>query len=261
MKQYSPRQIRNVVLLSHSGAGKTTLSESILFASGAISRLGKVEAGTTTSDYDPDEIKHRISINLGLLPCEWKDHKINLLDAPGYADFVGEVKSAVRISDGAVIVVGAASGLEVGTDMTWNYAREAGVARLFFINKMDRENANFNKVVEQIQGKYGTKCLPVQLPVGAHTDFKGVIDLLTMKAYIGLPAQETVIPADLVQQATELRARMVETIAETDDILMEKYLGGEELSADVGHDRRTNPHPGWLRFAGNRRQGAAGCRR
>jgi len=230
MKQYSPEHIRNVVLLSHSGAGKTTLSEALLYTAGAINRLGKVETGSTTSDYDPDEIKHKISINLSLLPCEWHDTKLNLIDTPGYMDFVGEVKAAVKVSEGAVMVVSGASGLEVGTELTWEYSQEAGLSRIIFINKMDRENANFARAVEQFQSRYGNRCLPLQLPIGAHTAFRGIIDLISMKAYVGSPPQEAPVPAELSEQARELRNKMVETIAETDDALIEKYLGGEELS-------------------------------
>ena len=230
MKQYPPEKIRNIVFLSHSGAGKTTLSESMLFAAGAISRVGKIETGNTTSDYDPDEAKRRISINLSILPCEWRDNKLNLMDTPGYMDFVGEVRSAVCVSEGAVIVVSATSGIEVGTELTWGYADEAGLARMVFVSKMDRENANFLKIVEQFRTNYGPKCIPLQLPIGAHAEFKGVIDLLSMKAYIGSASDEAEIPAELLDKARELHSQIVETVAETDDGLMEKYLGGEELN-------------------------------
>jgi len=232
MKQYPPEKMRNIVLLSHSGAGKTTLSEAMLFSAGAISRLGKIEAGNTTSDYDPDELKRHISINLALLPCEWQENKLNLIDSPGYMDFVGEVRSAVGVSEGAVIVVAATSGIEVGTELTWGYAEEAGLTRLVFVSKMDRENANFLKVVDQFRARYGARCIPLQLPIGAHTDFRGVIDLLSMKAFVGPSSDEEGIPAELTDKAQELRAQIVETVAETDDALMEKYLGGEELGQD-----------------------------
>jgi len=230
MKLYPPEKIRNVVFLSHNGAGKTTLSEALLFATGAITRLGKIEAGNTTSDYDPDELKRRISINLSILPCEWGEAKLNLLDSPGYMDFVGEVRSAVRVSEGAVIVVAATSGIEVGTELAWDYADEAGLARLVFVSKMDRENANFLKIVEQFRAHYGAKCVALQLPIGAHADFNGIVDLMSMKAFIGSTSSEAEIPAELAGKAQELRAQMIEAVAETDDALMEKYLGGEELN-------------------------------
>jgi len=232
MKQYQPENIRNIVLLSHGGAGKTSLSEALLFTSGEISRLGKVDAGSTTSDYDPDEVKRQISINLSLLPCQWQDNKINVIDTPGYADFVGEVRAAVRVCEGAVIVVSAAAGVEVGTEQAWAYCREAGLARIVFINKMDRENANFQKTLDQLQAKFGNKCMPLQLPVGAHTSFKGIIDLLSMKYYAGEKGEETEVPAELKGQVDSLREKMIETIAEVDDTLIEKYLGGEEISQE-----------------------------
>ncbi|MDD4923654.1 MAG: elongation factor G [Dehalococcoidales bacterium] len=232
MKQYQPENIRNVVLLSHSGAGKTTLSEAMLFNAGVINRLGKVDAGTTTSDYDQDEIKRKISINTTLLPYEWHDAKVNLLDTPGYSDFAGEVDSAVRVCEGAVIVAAASSGLEVGTEQAWSYCDKAKLARLFFINKMDRENADFGKITGEIQAKFGAKCIPVQMPVGAHTDFRGVVSLLTMKYYAGEKGEEADVPSEIKEQATSLREKMVEAIAETDDNLMEKYLNGEELSQE-----------------------------
>ena len=190
MEQFSLENIRNVSLLSHAGAGKTSLSEAILFNAKAINRLGRVDEGTTTSDYDPDEIQRKISINLTVLPYTWQGVKINLLDTPGYSDFVGEVKSALRVTEGAVILVGATSGVEVGTEQVWQYCEEAKIPRLLFINKMDRENADFFKVAEEIQKKFGAKCVPLQIPIGAHTTFSGVIDLLKMKAYTGNPAKE-----------------------------------------------------------------------
>ncbi len=234
MPKYGLDNIHNTVLLSHGGAGKTSLSEAILFNAGIIKRLGKVDDGSTTSDYEPDEIKRKISINLSLLPVEWQDNKINILDAPGYTDFVGDIKAGMRVSEGAVIVVCAASGVEVGTEMVWSYCEEAELPRLVFINKMDRENADFVKVVGEIQTKLGKKCLPLQLAIGAHTSFEGVVDLLSMKAYTGTgtQAKETEIPADLKDQADSYREKLVEAIAEVDDALIEKYLGGEEISPE-----------------------------
>ena len=230
MQQYGIENIRNVVLLSHSGAGKTSLSEVILFITGAITRLGKVDEGTTTSDYDPDEIKHKISINLAILPCEWKGAKINFLDSPGYTDFVGEVKAGLRVSEGAIIVVDAASGVEVGTEQVWEYSGEANLPRLIFINKMDRDNADFYRTVDEIRSKFGPKCLPLQLPIGAHSDFQGVVDLLTMKSYTGAAAKEGEVPSSLQAQFNSFREKMIEAAAEVDDKLIEKYLGGEELT-------------------------------
>ena len=230
--QYGLENIRNVVFLSHSGAGKTSLSEIILFDTAAISRLGRVDDGSTTSDYDPDEIKRKISINLKMLPCVWKETRVNIIDTPGYSDFVGEVRAAVRVSEGAVIVVCAASGVEVGTEQVWDYAEEAKLPRLFFVNKMDRENASFFRTVEQIQAKFGAKCVPLQLPVGSQSDFQGIVDLLAMKAYTGTQAKEAEIPASMQEQVKSFREKLVEAVAEIDDKLIEKYLGGEELTLE-----------------------------
>src|SRR4030042_1713192 len=159
MQQHTIENIRNVVLLSHSGAGKTAISEAMLFNTGAISRLGRIDEGTTTSDYAPAEIRRKISLNLSLLPCAWKKTKLNIIDTPGYADFVGEVKSGMRVSEGAVIVISAASGVEVGTEQVWKYCEEAGLPRFIFINKMDRENVDFQRVVNEIKAKIGAKCI------------------------------------------------------------------------------------------------------
>ncbi|MBI4287631.1 MAG: elongation factor G [Chloroflexi bacterium] len=230
MPSYGTKQIRNVVLLSHSGAGKTSLSESLLFSCGAISRLGRVEEGTTASDFDPDEIKRKISINLSLIPCPWKDNKVNLIDTPGYADFVGEALAGLRVVEGAVIVVCAASSVQVGTEQVWKYSEEHKAPRLIFVNRMDRENADFYRVVEDIRSKFGQRCAPVQVPIGAQQDFKGVFDLLSGKAY-GPGGQEIPSPAT-PPQAQALREKMVEAAAETDDALIAKYLEGTELTQD-----------------------------
>jgi len=232
MQQYRLENIRNVVLLSHSGAGKTSASEAMLFSAGAIKRLGKVDDGSTTSDYDPDEVKRQISISLSLLPCEWKGAKLNLIDTPGYSDFVGEVIAAMRVCEGAVIMVCAASGVEVGTDQVWGYCEQNSLPRLIFINKMDRENADFNKAVGQIQERFGKKCLPLQLPIGAQTSFEGVVNLLMMKAYSGTDAKEGEIPEAMQSQASSLREKLIEAVAEVDDKLIEKYLEGQELSQE-----------------------------
>ena len=232
MKQYGLENIRNTVLLSHSGAGKTTASEAILFTAGAVSRLGKVDDGATTSDYDPDEIKRKISISLSLLPCEWRDTKVNLIDTPGYSDFVSEVKAAMRVSESAIIMVDVTAGVEVGTEQVWGYCEESRLPRLILVNKMDRENADFFRIVEEVRAKFGSKCLPLQLPIGAHTSFQGIVDLLTMKGYAGSPAKEAEIPSSMQAQIDSFREKLVEAIAEVDDNLIEKYLGGEELGMD-----------------------------
>jgi elongation factor G len=230
MAQYSIKDIRNICLLGHNGTGKTSLSESMLFTTGAISRLGKVDDGTSTSDYDPEEIKSRMSINLSMLPCEWNGIKVNILDTPGYSDFIGEVKSAIRVTEAAIIVISASAGVEVGTEQVWQYSQDGKLSRFIFVNKMDRENANFNQCVDQIQAKFGSKCAPLQVPIGSHTTFEGIIDLLKMKAYKGNPPEEVEIPEILQSQVAKYREKLIEAVAETNDKLLEKYLGGEELN-------------------------------
>ena len=230
MHHFEPEKLRNVVLLSHSGAGKTSLAEAMLFSSGVVSRLGNVADGTTTSDYDPSEIKRQISINLSLIPCRWRDCKLNIIDTPGYPDFVAEVKAGLAVSEGAVIVVCAVSGVEVGTEQVWGYASEAKLPRLIFVNKMDRDNANFFNVLKEIQAKLGPKCLPIQLPIGSQKDFQGIVDLVTKKAYSGTPLKETEIPSSLQGEVDSYREKLVEAVVEVDDELIVRYLDGEEIS-------------------------------
>src|SRR5271157_2102196 len=232
MAQYGLENIRNLSLLAHNGAGKTSLAEAILFNTKIINRLGKVSEGSTTSDYDPAEQKRAMSISLSMLPYIWQGNKINLMDTPGYPDFVGEVKSAIRVSESAIIVVCASSGVEVGTEQVWAYCNTVNLARIVYINRMDRENVDFTKVVDQVQSKFGRKCLPIQLPIGEHTTFQGVIDLLKMKSYTGAASKEGEIPAELLNEARSLREKLVESIAETEDALLEKFLGGEELNPE-----------------------------
>ena len=232
MKDYRIDQLRNVVLLSHGSAGKTSLVEAMLFDSGAIKRLGRVEEGTTVSDYDEEEIRRRISLNLSILPCEWKGHKLNIMDTPGYADFIGEVISAVWVADGVVLLLDAVSGVEVGTEQMWSKADERALPRLVVINKMDRENADFYRSLEALKSNFKANFIPVQLPLGSQADFEGVIDLVTLKAYRGDKAQEVEVPADLRDTVDEYRLQLAEAAAESDDALIEKYLEGEELTTE-----------------------------
>jgi elongation factor G len=223
-------QIRNVVLLSHQGAGKTSLAESMLFTSGAIQRLGSVADGTTASDYDPLEIERHMGVNLSLLPAQWQRMKLNIIDTPGYADFVGEARSGLRVTEGAIIVICAASGVEVGTEQMWSDAEKGNLPRLIFVNKMDRDNADFLATLKGIQANLSPKCLPLQLPIGSQKDFQGVIDLVTMKAYIGADSQEAEIPSALREQAEASRERLIETAVEINDELINKYLEGEAIN-------------------------------
>jgi elongation factor G len=232
MKEYATENIRNVALIGHGSTGKTSLSEAMLFNSKAINRLGRVDDGTTTSDFDPDEVRRNFSVNLSVLPCEWQDNKLNILDTPGYADFVGEVKCGVRAADAAVIVICAASGVQVGTEYAWIYADEQNLPRLVFINRMERENADFHQTLSQLQEMYGQNCVAFQIPLGAQANFRGVVDLLTMKAYVGEKGEAQEVPEELVEQAASLREKLVEAAAETDDSLITKYLEGEELSEE-----------------------------
>ncbi|MDP2720099.1 MAG: elongation factor G [Dehalococcoidia bacterium] len=232
MPEYTTDQLRNVVLLSHGGAGKTSLTEAILFFTGVINRMGKVEEGTTTSDSDPDSIKRKISVSLSLLPCSWNNNKINLIDTPGYMDFVGEVKAGMRVVESAIFVVCAASGVEVGTELTWGYAEEAAMPRIIFVNKMDRENADFDRTLSAIQEKLGKGCVAIHLPIGSQKEFKGLVDLVSMKAFMRGKADESEIPGDLKTQADSLREKLIEAVADVDDNIMTKYLDGGEVTND-----------------------------
>lgn len=237
MKGFTTERIRNVALISHGGAGKTSLAEAMLYTSGAINRLGKVDAGNTTTDFDPDEIKRQVTIGTALAPLEWKGVKVNLLDTPGFFDFIGEVQGALRVADSAIVAVCAVSGVEVGTEKVWSYADTYNLPRLVFVNKIDRENANFDAVLEQLRQFFGVKVFPLQFPLGQENSFKGIIDLVKMKALVytdntGLALQEEDIPAELQDKAQNLREKLVEAAAEADDELMEKYLEEESLSEE-----------------------------
>jgi elongation factor G len=232
MKEYQTDQIRNVVLLGHGGTGKTSLSEAALFVSGAINRLGKVDDGNTVSDYDPDEHKRQISISLSLVPCEWQGCKINLIDTPGYADFLGEVTQGVRAADSALILLDAVSGIEVGTDLAWGYADGESLPRMILVNRMDRENANFASAVQQVQDRFGKKCVPLHVPIGSQDSFQGVVDLLEMKAFLGEKGDEGAVPESMAADVASFREQLIEAAAETNDDLLNKYLEGEELSAE-----------------------------
>ena len=231
MRSYKSEAIRNVALLSHSGAGKTSLSEAILFNAGHVTRLGKVEDGNTTSDYEPEEVRRGGSIQLTVLPYEWNDTKVNLIDTPGYADFVGEVVAALKVADSALLVLCAASGIEVGTELMWGEISSRGLPAMILLNKLDRENADFNAVLGRIRQQFGRQCVAIQLPIGSESDFRGVVDLITMKAK-GPGGEDIDVPADLSDDAQEMREAMAEAIAEMDDELTMKYLEGEELTEE-----------------------------
>jgi elongation factor G len=235
MQVYSTDKIRNLALLAHGGAGKTSLTEVMLFNSGAIKRLGKVEEGTTTTDYLPEEIKRKVTTTLAVAPCQWRGHKINVLDTPGYADFIGEVKSALRVVDAALVVLSAVAGVEVQTEVVWEFAQAKRLPRLAFVNKMDRENANFYQVLEQMQQVFrDVVIVPLQLPMGSAETFQGVVDILEEKAYVyrNGKVEPEPVPAELADQVVTYREKVVEAAAENDDDLLGRYLEGEELSVE-----------------------------
>ena len=230
MKEYTTDKLRNIVLLGHGSSGKTSLAEAMLFASGAINRMGRVEDGTTVADHDDEEIRRNISLSLSLVPVEWNDCKLNLIDTPGYTDFIGEVISGIRVADLALVLVDAVSGVEVGTELVWDYADRRALPRMVVINKMNRENANFAQALESLKAAFNLSFVPLQLPIGTQSDFGGVVDLVRMKALMGTDGKEEDIPSHLVDQAEEARIQLIEAAAEGDDELIMKYLEGEELT-------------------------------
>ncbi|MBR0577319.1 elongation factor G [Proteiniclasticum sp. BAD-10] len=240
MKEYKIKNLRNVGIIGHSGTGKTSLAEALLFYTKSIDRLGKVEDGTTTTDFDAEEKKKQISLQAAVAPFAYKDIKINLVDVPGYFDFVGEQIQGMRAVDVATIVVSAASGIEVGTDKAWDYCNKIKLPRTFFINKMDRDHTDYDKVFAQLKEKYGMSVIPIQYPVGKEENFRGVINIISNRARIHDPKtfemKEAPVPEDLVDKVAELREMIVESVAQTDEVLMEKYFGGEEITMQEIYD-------------------------
>lgn len=234
MKDYTVDKLRNICLMSHGGAGKTTLAEAMLFNTGVLDRFGKVLDGTTTTDYDPEEVKRKISISTAMAPCEWKDCKINVIDTPGYFDFVGEVKQGIRVADGAVILVPAKGGPAVGTEKSWAYAKDQGIPKLFFVSKMDEENANFFEVLNQLTDTFGKGVIAFQLPILEGDKFTGFVDVLNMtaKKFDKDKLTDAAIPAGLNDKISEIKDALNEAIAETDEELMEKFFGGEEFTPE-----------------------------
>jgi elongation factor G len=214
-------KIRNVVLLSHGGAGKTLLTEALLYTAGAVTRIGTPENGNTTSDYEPEEIKRSNSVQATVLPLNWRDHKINLIDTPGYADYRGEVVSSARVADAAILVISGPAGVEVGSTQMWNMAVELDHPRIVFVSKLDRDNADFGRVVDSLEQAFGRHVVPVQVPIGSEADFSGVVSLL---------GDQSDVPDELSDDVEAAKDRLVEAIAETDDDLATKYLEGEPLT-------------------------------
>jgi elongation factor G len=213
----------------------------MLFNTGILSRLGRVEDGTTASDYHPEEIAKQITIHTSLVPCEWNGIKINLLDTPGFSDFIGEVKGALRVSDAAMFVVSAVDGVEVQHEVIWDMADGYDLPRIVFINKMDRENSNFEKVLDDLKSKFKANFVPVQIPIGSFNTFKGVVDIINGTAYEGAgKGKEITVPAELADEIEQYREQLIEAAAEGDDDLTMKYLEGEELTPDEIKDGLKN---------------------
>src|SRR3954471_6589060 len=235
LKAYGAKDIRNVLLVGHAGAGKTSLLEAMLFTAGAITRMGIVEEGNTVSDHDPDEQRRGISVSLSMAPVEWRDTKINVLDAPGTADFVGDIHSAIRAADAVILVVSAVDGVEVQTEVGWELAAEQGLPRAIVINKLDRERASFERTLDELVKAFGTQVAPLQFPIGEEHEFHGVANLLSGKAftYAWDPQGTGGECADeLHAKADPLREKLTEAIAEADDALLEQYLETGELPTD-----------------------------
>ena len=232
MKNFSSEKIRNVVIAGHGSVGKTTFTEAALFVTGATTRMGNVEEGNTVSDYDEDEHQRKFSVNLSILPVEWNNHKINLIDTPGYADFVAEVSSGMAAADVALIAVDAIAGLEVGTDRAWDLAEQNELPRMILLNRMDRENANFETVVSQLQEKWGAAVTPIQIPIGLESNFTGVVNLLSKTAFTGNDNTTGNIPSELQEKVDELSNELIEKIVENDEVLMEKYFDDAVLSEE-----------------------------
>jgi elongation factor G len=232
MTIYKSDKLRNVALLGHGGSGKTLLADAMLFDAGAVNRLGRVDEGTSVSDWEDEERRRKMSINASLIPCEWQGHKLNVMDAPGYMDFVGEVISSVRVADGAIVVLDSVSGVEVGTEQVWHYADVENLPRLVFVNKMERENVDYAGVIAQVASKFDVVAVPFQLPIGSQADLAGIVDILAQKAYLGEKATEGPIPDDMVDAVEEAHMVLVEAAAEGEDALMEKYFEEETLTSD-----------------------------
>jgi len=232
MEEHTTDTIRNIALVGHGSSGKTTLVEAMLFLSKAISRRGEVEEGSTTTDFDPEETRRQISLSMAIAPLEWKQTKINLIDTPGYTDFAGEVRSGLRVCELAAVVLDATAGVEVGSELVWGYADDESLPRAVIVNKMDRENADFDKALAQLGEVFDAQFLPLLLPIGSQSDFRGVVNVLERKAYLGAESKPSEVPAEMVDQVDELYAQVVEAAVEADEELMMKYFDDEEITAE-----------------------------
>lgn len=240
MTEYTTDSTRNIALVGHGSSGKTTLVEAMLFLGKAISRRGTVEEGTTTTDYDEEERRRQISLSMAVAPLEWKKTKFNFIDTPGYTDFVGEVQSALRASELALVVIDAVAGVEVGTELVWGYAEDDGVPRAVLVNKMDRENANFDKALASLTETFDAQFLPLMLPIGAEDSFEGVVNVLERKAYMGPKSTPADVPAELADQIEDYYTQIVEAAVEADEELMMKYFEDEEITPqEIANGLRT----------------------
>ena len=237
MGQFDTGKIRNLGIVAHGGAGKTSLAEAILFDTGMVDRLGRVDDGSSTMDFEPEEIKRKISITSALDHCEWDGHSIHIVDTPGYGNFIADTRACMRTLDCAVVILSAISGVKAQTEEIWSWANEFEIPRIAFVNKMDRERASFFRAIDDMEKSLGARGVAVQVPIGSEADFQGVIDLITMKAYFYAKDgsgsfTEGAIPAEQIEEAGRLREQMIETVAEAYDELTEKYLEAGELSEE-----------------------------
>ncbi|MEW6116599.1 MAG: elongation factor G [Nitrospirota bacterium] len=234
MSKVDTGHIRNVAIIAHSGAGKTSLTEAILFNAGVIDRMGSVEAGNTVTDYEPEEIARKISVSSAIAYCDWKGNRVNLIDTPGFINFIEDTRGSLRVSDGAVVIVSGISGVKAETEKIWKYACEFEIPRMVFVNKLDKESADFYNALSELEKSFETEGVPLFIPVGEGEQLKGVVDLIAMRAYLseGGKTVEAEIPSDVRDRAEEYRKKLVEKIAESDDSLLEKYLEGTEPTND-----------------------------
>lgn len=237
MGTYATEKIRNLGIVAHGGAGKTSLAEAILFNTGMIDRLGRVDDGTATMDFEPEETKRKISISSAFDHCEWDGHSIHFVDTPGYGDFIGDTRACMRALDCAVIILSAISGVKVQTEEVWGWANEFEIPRIAFVNKMDKERANFLRAIDDMEQHLQARGVAIQMPIGAEDSFEGVIDLISMKACRYAKdgnggCQEMEIPADQLEEANRLRDHMIEVVAEAYDALTEKYLDAGTLTEE-----------------------------
>lgn len=240
MKQYKVNNLRNIGIVGHSDSGKTSLMEALLYYTGSTDRLGRIEEGNTISDFDVEEKRRKVSISTAVSFCEWENVKLNLVDTPGYFDFIGEMIEGLNAVDLAMVVVCAVSGIQVGTEKAYEYAKEKKIPKAFFINKLDRENSNFEKTLNQIQDRFGISAVPIQYPIGSENDFKGLVNVISKKARIFNPQtkkmEETEIPEDIKDKIDECRQMVMEAVAEMDEVLLDKYFNEGELSEEEIYD-------------------------